>query len=186
MSEFPSLKNQLLIATPALEGSVFQQSVAVICEHNKEGALGIVINRPMDFSTCDLLEYMDIPSSTSHNLNPVVAGGPVQTDRGFVIHRSKKSWNSSICLKHDIMITTSNEILQAISHDELDQNTFIALGYAGWEAGQLEEEIIHSSWLTIPLDPEIIFHTAIENRWQKSIQSLNINLANLSPYTGNA
>ncbi len=189
MIDFPSLKNQLLIAMPSLQDTYFHRSVTLVCEHNEEGALGIIVNQPLDFSTTELLEHLDIPNQQSLNINPVFSGGPVQSDRGFVIHRDsskKEQWESSIQLGDDISITTSHDILHAIARDEVEQDTFIALGYAGWEAGQLEQEIIENSWLTIPLDPEIVFETDIGLRWQAAIESLNIDLSHLSPITGNA
>jgi putative transcriptional regulator len=189
MKEFPSLKNQLLVAMPSLHDSYFDKSVMLMCEHNEEGALGIMVNHPLDFSTTELLEHMDITHHQSLNLNPVLSGGPVQSDRGFVIHRAspeKNYWESSIQLDNDVNITTSTDILHAIARDEVDQDTFIALGYAGWEAGQLEQELIENSWLTVPMVPEIIFDIEINERWQMAVESLNIDISQLSQFTGNA
>lgn len=189
MKPFPSLKNHLLVAMPSLQDSSFYQSVTLLCEHNEEGAMGIVINHPLDISTCELLEHMEIPCENSEsyqNINPVFAGGPVQVDRGFVIHRAEKLWNSSINLKHNISITTSTDILIAMGRDELESEAFIALGYAGWEAGQLEEEILNNAWLTVPLDSDIIFKTAIEKRWEKSANLLGIDINNIANTAGHA
>jgi len=186
MNKFPSLKNHLLIAMPALKDLNFSKSVTLLCEHNKDGAMGLVINHPLSFSTSELLTHMEIPCSQNQNINPVFAGGPVQVDRGFVIHRAHKLWKSSIQLKNDIKITTSSDILHAIGRHEVEDEAFIALGYAGWEAGQLEQELLANSWLTVPVDPAILFDTQIGDRWEKSMQLLGIDSINLSHLTGNA
>ncbi len=186
MSQFPSLKNHLLIAMPSLQDLNFNHSVTLLCEHNEDGAMGIVINHPLDISTPELLEHMEIPCVDNQNINPVFAGGPVQIDRGFVIHRAAKLWKSSIQLDKNISVTTSSDILHAIGRHEVDNESFIALGYAGWESGQLEQEILDNSWLTVPVDPDIIFSTNINQRWQRSMQLLGINPDNLSSFTGNA
>lgn len=186
MENLNNLKNQLLIAMPNLSGGDFSQSVTLICEHNAEGAMGIVINHPLDLSTIDLLEHMSIPCNQSRNLNPVMAGGPVQTDRGFVIHRSEKLWKSSIHLDEDIAITTSSDILHAIGKEEVGSDAFVALGYAGWGPGQLEKEILENSWLTIPIKSEIIFETDIETRWKKAANTLGFEIDQMSYFSGQA
>ena len=186
MKEFSSLKNQLLIAMPNLRDGDFSESVTLICEHNAEGAMGIVINHPLELSTIDLLEHMSIPCNQSRNINPVMAGGPVQTDRGFVIHRSEKLWKSSIHLDDDIAITTSSDILHAMGKEEIENDAFVALGYAGWGPGQLESEIMSNSWLNIPIKSEIIFETDIETRWKKAANTLGFDIEQLSYFSGNA
>ena len=186
MSEFISLKNQMLIAMPSLQDANFHKSVTLICEHNKEGAMGIVVNHPLDLSTTDLLEHMSIPCVESNNINPVLAGGPVQTDRGFVIHRADKLWKSSIHLDQDIAITTSTDILTAIGKKEVSSDAFIALGYAGWGPGQLEQEIMENSWLTTPIKSEILFETDIKIRWNKAAKEIGFDVSQLSYYGGQA
>ncbi|MDH5433920.1 MAG: YqgE/AlgH family protein [Gammaproteobacteria bacterium] len=184
--KFPSLKNQFLIAMPSLNDGSFTRSVMLMCEHNEDGAMGIVINQPLNFSTPELLEHLSIPCKRIPNNNPVLAGGPVQVDRGFVIHRANQLWQSSLNLEQNISVTTSSDILHAIAKEELDNDTFIALGYAGWDAGQLEREMLENSWITAPIDPEIIFSTPVEQRWQKAIQSLGIDVSLLSSGAGHA
>ncbi len=186
MSEFPSLKNQLLIAMPTLKDADFSQSVTLICEHNEDGAMGIVINHPLQISTLDLLEHMEIPCERSNNHNPVLAGGPVQTDRGFVIHRADKLWKSSIYLDNDVAITTSPDILHAMGRQEVSGEAFVALGYAGWGPGQLESELRSNSWLNTPLAAELLFETDIDIRWKKAANSLGFNIEQLSFFSGNA
>ena len=176
----------MLIAMPSLQDSGFSKSVTLICEHNEEGAMGIVVNHPLELSTADLLEHMSIPHSQSCNINPVVAGGPVQTDRGFVIHRADKLWKSSIHLNSDIAITTSSDILVAIGKQQVSQEAFIALGYAGWGPGQLETEILENSWLTAPIKSEVVFETDVDTRWNKAANEIGFNISQLSYYSGNA
>jgi putative transcriptional regulator len=186
MSEFLSLKNQMLIAMPTIRDVDFGQSVTLICEHNEEGAMGIVVNHPLDLSTLDLLEHMDIPCSESQNVNLVLAGGPVQTDRGFVIHRASQIWKSSIKLDDDISITTSADILHAMGRQEVSSEAFVALGYAGWGPGQLEQEILANSWLTIPIQADLLFNTEINARWHAAANKLGFDIEQLSFFSGNA
>lgn len=171
---------------PRLNNSEFHQSITLICEHNSQGAMGIVINQALNLSTMDLLDQMNINFQDDCANPPVLAGGPVQTDRGFVVHRSKKKWKSSIELKDNILITTSSDILHSIASKEVDKDIFIALGYAGWGPGQLEKEIIANDWLSVPINSEIIFSTDINSRWNKATKSLGFDLNQLSFYTGNA
>lgn len=184
--DFPSLKNHLLIATPTLNDIEFSRSVTLLCEHNKEGAMGIIINHPLNFSTNELLEHMEIPCLQNRNINPVFSGGPVQIDRGFVIHRADQLWKSSIKLSNNISVTTSSDILHAIAKQEISNEAFVALGYAGWDAGQLEQEILDNSWLTVPIDPDILFATDIDKRWEKAAQLIGIDINNLSHFAGHS
>lgn len=162
----------------------------MICEHNSKGAMGIVVNNALELSTTSLLEQMDIPFQANCCNHPVLSGGPVQTDRGFVVHRSKdkseKVWKSSIQLKDNIAITTSSDILHAIASEEIADDVFIALGYAGWGPGQLEEEIIANNWINIPINADLIFNTQIESRWQLATRVLDFDMSQLSYYSGNA
>jgi putative transcriptional regulator len=183
---FPSLKNHLLIAMPSLNDLDFSHSVTLLCEHNEDGAMGIVINQPLDFSTEELLDHMEIPRSLNQNINPVFAGGPVQVDRGFVIHKAEQLWKSSIQLNADVSVTTSSDILHAIGRHEVSNEAFIALGYAGWEAGQLEQEILDNAWLTVEVDADILFATDIDKRWEKAMQLLGFDANNLSSLAGHA
>lgn len=186
MSDFLSLKNQMLIAMPSIQDADFGKSLTIICEHNEDGAMGIVINHPLELCTTDLLEHMDIPCEKSDNINPVLAGGPVQTDRGFVIHRAEKIWKSSIELNDNISITTSADILHAMGRQEISPEAFVALGYAGWGPGQLEKEILANSWLTIPLQADLLFNTDVNTRWHAAANKLGFDIAQLSSFSGNA
>ncbi len=181
------LSNQLLIAMPTLADSHFSQTVTLICEHTEQGALGIIINRPMKMRMAEVLEQLDL-SSTDDLLNDqaILRGGPVQTDRGFVIHRAGPLWNSTLVVSEHIHVTTSRDILQSIAEGRGPSPLNMALGYAGWEAGQLEAEMAQNAWLTAPFEERILFDTPYEQRWQAAADLLGINLNMLSTETGHA
>ncbi|MEW6992322.1 YqgE/AlgH family protein [Colwelliaceae bacterium 6441] len=182
-----SLENHLLIAMPALKDSYFDKTVTYICEHNDEGAMGLIINLPVHVTVNELLSQLeeDIPP-TSDLTQLVLTGGPVSTDRGFVLHSPQSGWSSSLALSDDVMITTSKDILIAIGSDNAPEQYMITLGYAGWGPGQLEQEIQANSWLTAPSDNDILFNTPIEQRWQKAAEKLGVNIAHLSADIGHA
>jgi putative transcriptional regulator len=182
-----TLKNKLLIAMPVLQDPFFGHSVAYIFEHNKNGAMGIVINKPMDFTLGGIFDLMDIkidnPAISEH---PVLRGGPVSREQGFIIHRESDIGHGEIADKqNNIIISASKEDLIKLS-THLGDDVLISLGYAGWEHGQLEEEIQQDAWLVAPLDPKILFEVPYEKRWRAAVASLGINPDNLCPYTGHA
>ncbi|WP_085299506.1 YqgE/AlgH family protein [Cognaticolwellia mytili] len=182
-----SLENQLLIAMPSLDDSYFNKTVTYICEHNAEGAMGLIINLPINVSLNELLTQIDEDKAESPELDQqVLTGGPVSQDRGFVLHSTQAGWNSSLALSDEVMITTSKDILLALGTEEAPEKYMVTLGYAGWGPGQLEEEIKANSWLTTPADGDIIFNTPIEQRWKKATTMLGIDLAHLSNEIGHA
>lgn len=183
-----NLQNYFLIAMPGLEDPFFHRSVTYICEHNEEGAMGLVINQPVSMNVSELLKHIEIevPENKQLEQTNVYAGGPVATDRGFVLHPPQKGWRSSLKLSDDIMITTSKDILESLGSDQAPKDYLLTLGYAGWEAGQLEQELTENSWLTIPADADILFATPSAHRWQKAADKLGVNLANLSSESGHA
>lgn len=183
-----SLQNHFLIAMPDLDDSFFERTVTYICEHNDEGAMGLVINQPVDLSLSNLLEQIEIraPGDSAMRDSLVYAGGPVATDRGFVLHKPQEGWRSSMQLSDDIMITTSRDILQSLGSPDAPDKFLLTLGYAGWDAGQLEQELASNSWLTIPADADILFATPSSERWQKATEKLGINLWQLAPGAGHA
>lgn len=182
-----SLENQLLIAMPSLEDPMFYKTVTYICEHNDDGAMGLIINVPINISVNELLAQIDADKETSPQLDQqVLTGGPVSPHRGFVLHSPQQGWSSSLSLSNDIMITTSKDILEALGTEREPSKYMVTLGYAGWGPGQLEEEIQANSWLTTPADPQILFETPIEQRWHKATEKLGINLAHLSSDIGHA
>lgn len=244
-----SLENQLLIAMPSLGDPYFSKTVTYICEHNSEGAMGLIINLPVNISLLELLKQIDqspvktdnrlstlqheavenrttdddsdhsfsddnemgkAPSRASDDISekvkaeliqeineqsslenpqlaqPVLSGGPIAQQRGFVLHSPQAGWNSSLSLSDDLMITTSKDILLTLGTAEAPEKYIVTLGYAGWGPGQLEEELQSNSWLTTPVDNDILFNTPIEMRWKKATEKLGIDLAHLSTDVGHA
>ncbi len=182
-----SLTSQLLIAMPGMQDPNFASTVTLICEHNDEGALGIVINRPLDLKLGGLLEQLEIGSDdeTLNNM-PVMAGGPVGLERGFVIHNASEDYENSLNVSSDIKLTVSRDVIDAIANGDGPDKTLIALGYAGWEGGQLETEILANSWINVPATPELLFDTPFEERWKEAAVSLGIDLARIGPDAGHA
>ncbi len=182
-----SLENQLLIAMPSLTDPFFNKSVTYICEHNDDGAMGLIINQPVNLTLNELLAQLDEHKEQLPELaQKVLTGGPVSTDRGFVLHSPQSGWKSSLALSDDFMITTSKDILMSLGSDKAPEKYVVTLGYAGWGPGQLEEEIKANSWLTIAADSDIIFNTPIELRWKKATEKLGIDIAHLSSDVGHA
>lgn len=182
-----NLTNQFLIAMPGLLDPNFYQTVTYICAHNEEGAMGIIVNRPLNLELSDVLAQMNLQACTDDVGHlPVYQGGPVETDRGFVLHYPDSDWQSSINVSDEIGVTTSRDILQAIAEGHGPRSTLIALGYAGWAAGQLEQEIKDNAWLSGPADSDIIFHTPCEKRWATAANLLGVDLGKLSPDIGHA
>lgn len=181
------LTNQFLIAMPTLADANFSQTVALICEHNAQGALGLVINRPMRMRFADVFEQLELKTN-NHALedSPILRGGPVQPDRGFVIHRAGTSWDSTLVVSENIHVTTSRDILTAIAEGRGPDPMCMVLGYAGWEAGQLEAEVSQNAWLTVPADDGVLFATPYEQRWHAAAQLLGVNLSSLSSQAGHA
>jgi putative transcriptional regulator len=187
MSVETNLTNHFLIAMPRLEDPNFFHTVTYICEHNRDGAMGIVINRPMELHLVDIFEQLEIRvSSPKVAEQPVYLGGPVQSDRGFVIHDSASEWNSTLRINADISVTTSLDILEAIATDKGPKNLLVALGYAGWGAGQLESELAQNAWLSGPAKSDIIFNRPSQERWQAAADLLGVDLNLLSGDTGHA
>ncbi len=186
-----SLTNHFLIAMPAMADPNFAHSLTVICEHNAEGALGLVVNRPTDMNLATLFERVGIPfeSGDAEALfatMPVYFGGPVQTDRGFVLHRPTGDWQSTLKVNEDIGLTSSRDVLQSMSSAGEPREVLVTLGYAGWSAGQLEWEISQNAWLTVAATPQIIFELPPEERLPAAMQLLGIDFANLSDTAGHA
>jgi len=186
-----SLANHFLIAMPAMADPNFSRTLTYLCEHNAEGALGIIVNRPLDLNLGSLFERVSMPLAPGENQAkysnlPVFFGGPVQTDRGFVLHRPAGSWQSTLNVTEEIGLTSSRDILQAMSDDGEPDEVLVSLGYSGWAAGQLEWELSQNAWLTVAADPEIIFALPPEERLPAAMQLLGIDFANLSEVAGHA
>ncbi|RVT45331.1 YqgE/AlgH family protein [Rheinheimera sediminis] len=183
-----NFQNHLLIAMPGLDDPMFKRSVTYICEHNAEGAMGIVINHPMPVKVTELLSQLQIEHDAESQAAKahVCAGGPVQSDRGFVLHTPKEGYTSSMRLNKDLMVTTSRDILEKLTTEEAPEKFILALGYAGWSAGQLEKEMAENSWLMIPADNSIIFELSHAEKWQGAAHAMGIEVWQLSPEAGHA
>jgi putative transcriptional regulator len=187
MEETTTLAGHLLVAMPGMADPNFDHSVTYLCEHSEEGALGIVINKPMNMDLGEVLNQLSLQTETPElAAQPVMRGGPVQAERGFVLHESAREWDATTDVGHSIFVTTSQDILTDIAAGEGPERILMALGYAGWGAGQLEEEIRQNAWLTVPASADILFNTPYEQRWQAATKSLGIDPANLSASAGNA
>lgn len=182
-----NLTNHFLIAMPGLSDPNFYHTVTYLCAHNDEGAMGIVINRPMGINLNEVLEQMDIPAAhpATGNLQ-VVEGGPVQRERGFVIHRPRGDWDAMLPVGDDVGVTTSRDVLAAMARGEGPEDFIIALGYAGWGAGQLERELSENAWLSGPADHRILFHLPFEQRWEAAAALLGVDLNLISNQAGHA
>ena len=181
------LTNQFLIAMPSLADPNFHRTVTLMCAHSDEGAMGIVINRPLDIRFTAVLDHMSIePTSGDAARIPVLQGGPVQRERGFVVHRPPGDWESVLRLGDEIGIATSRDILTAVAEGRGPERAVVALGYAGWGAGQLEHEVRQNAWLSGPADARVIFDTPYEERWTSAARLLGIDPDHLSGDAGHA
>jgi len=181
------LTNQFLVAMPTLEDPNFRESVTLICEHNERGALGIIINRPMNVVLDDVLKQLDLTArDLATGAASVYMGGPVQPERGFVIHSPQGEWEATLKVGDNLGVTTSRDVLAALAGGGGPKQVFVALGYSGWSAGQLEEELKSNSWLSVPADAGIIFDTPAEQRWQAAARLLGVDLSLLSGDAGHA
>ncbi len=183
-----NLTKHLLIAMPSLQDPNFSHTVTLICEHSSNGAMGIVINQPTSMRVDELIDSLNKENRTTTlpNDTPVLVGGPVQINRGFILHDSDRDWESTHIIDNDLKLTTSEDILFDIGKGTGPSNLIVALGYAGWDAGQLEQEIAHNSWLTVPYEAKIVFDTPIEKRWQSAADKLGIDLHLISNEAGHA
>lgn len=182
-----NLTDHFLIAMPAMADPYFAKGLVYIAEHNDQGALGLIVNRPIDMSLGTLLDKIDLPQdSEDFNKQPVLFGGPVQTDRGFVLHRPVGEWQSTLAVNAEIGLTSSRDILQAMARKGQPQDMVVTLGYAGWSAGQLERELADNAWLTVPAEPRILFELPYEERLASAMDLLGVNLINLADGAGHA
>ncbi len=182
-----TLANNLLVAMPSLADGHFAQSVTLVCEHSDKGALGIVLNKPLDMKLGDVLAQMKLDAAEPSTAEqPVLRGGPVHTDRGFVLHRPGGEWDSTHKISEQVQVTTSRDVLAAIARGEGPRDAFIALGYAGWEPGQLEQEILDNAWLSLPMNEQLIYAVPFEQRWQAAWQMLGVHSSRVSLVAGHA
>ena len=182
-----SLTNQLLIAMPGMADPNFSTTVTLICEHNDDGALGIVINRPLQLNLAGLFEQLDVADNDPAAAScPVLLGGPIGPDKGFVLHNSEHTFRNSIAVSGDICLTFSRDILDAMAAGDGPNKSLVALGYAGWEPGQLENEILANSWINVPATTDIVFDLPFAERWSAAAQTLGIDISRIAPDAGHA
>jgi len=188
MSADPAnFSRHFLIAMPGMADPRFAHTLTFVCEHNDDGALGLVVNKPTDMTLSALFEQIDVPLGNAVlRESPVHFGGPVQTDRGFVLHRPLGNWTSTLAISDDMGLTTSKDVLEAVGRGEGPKDVLISLGYAGWSAGQLEHEIAQNAWLTVEADPDLLFDMAPEQRLPAAMQLLGIDFSRLSEDVGHA
>ena len=182
-----NLTDHFLIAMPAMDDPYFSRTLIYIAEHNDQGALGLIVNRPIDMDLATLFEKIEVPlESPNVGRLPVYFGGPVQTDRGFVLHRPVGNWQSTLVVTSEVGLTSSRDVLQAVGKDGQPGEIMVTLGYSGWGAGQLENELVQNAWLTVPADPRILFELPFEERLPSAMETLGINFSNLSEKAGHA
>ena len=182
-----SLANQLLVALPALGDPQFARSVTLVCQHDAEGAMGVMVNRASEYTLGEVLRQMGIEcDDKALRARPVLAGGPVHPERGFVLHDGDGAWDSTLPITGALSVTTSRDVLEAIARGDGPANAIVALGCAGWGAGQLEQELVENSWLTVPADAELLFTLPLPLRWQASAGRLGVDLAHMADYSGHA
>ncbi|PZP27669.1 MAG: YqgE/AlgH family protein [Roseateles depolymerans] len=186
-----SLTNQFLIAMPGMADEAFAGTVIYLCEHNDNGALGLVINKPTTLTLGSLFEKVELsPPDDALAVTQVFYGGPVQTDRGFVLHEPLDEtgghYNATLAVPGGLEMTTSRDVLEALSNGAGPKKLLVTLGYSGWAAGQLEEELGRNGWLTVDASPEIIFDTPVEQRYEKALGLLGVDPRMLSADAGHA
>jgi putative transcriptional regulator len=182
-----SLVNQLLIAMPGMLDPNFNSTVTLVCEHNEEGALGIIINRPLTLRLAGLFEQLDLDDpDPGASDDPVLMGGPVGQERGFVLHDSTHSYEHSLAVSSEINLTLSRDVIDAMASGAGPERSLVALGYAGWEPGQLEDEMLANSWLNVPATTDIVFEMPFDERWSAAARTLGIDISQMSPDAGHA
>jgi putative transcriptional regulator len=193
-----NLANHFLIAMPSMHDPVFGGSVVYVCEHNENGALGVVINKPTDMTMQALFEHIelkleigiggfgDFGATPPIAVKPIMFGGPVQDDRGFVLHTPRGNYSSSLRVTEDVAFTTSIDVLEAVASGDGPHQMMVSIGYSGWGAGQLEDEIARNGWLTVGADPRIMFDLPIEERYVAAIKLLGIDPLMLAAEAGHA
>lgn len=187
MPESTPLSNQLLIAMPALRDPNFARGVAFLCQHGEDGAMGLMINRLSEYRLGDVLAQMNLQSELPDVIDaPVLIGGPVQPERGFVLHSPPGDWESSFRISDELSVTTSRDILIAIAAGNGPSRAVVALGYSGWSPGQLEQELCDNHWLTAPAAERVLFETPLEDRWEAAAALVGVNMIQLASYAGHA
>lgn len=181
------LSNHLLVALPSLHDPHFARSVTLVCQHDADGAMGVMVNRASEYTLGEVLQQMGIASDSDALQSQVVlAGGPVHPERGFVLHDGDREWDSSLAVGGGLYLTTSRDVLEAMARGDGPALAVVALGCAGWSAGQLEQELVDDSWLMVPNRREVLFELPLEQRWQAAAGSIGVDLVNYASHSGHA
>lgn len=186
MSQLPtSLADHLLVALPSLTDPTFTRSVVLVCQHDEEGAMGVLVNQPSEYTLGDVLAQMEITTDNAALRGQVVLnGGPVHPERGFVIHDDPREWDACLAVGDGVYLTTSRDILEAMARGEGPRNALVTLGCAGWSAGQLENEVAENSWLAVPAETDLLFSTPLDERWQGAAARIGVDLFRHTDYSG--
>ncbi len=180
-----SLAHHLLVALPSLAEAPFARSVALICQHDENGTMGVLVNQPTDYTIGEVLAQMDITTDDEAlRVRVVLNGGPVHPERGFVIHDDARAWESSLPVGDGLFLTTSRDILEAMARGDGPANALVTLGCAGWGEGQLEGELADNSWLTVPADADLLFRTPLDERWQGAASRIGVDMFRMTDYSG--
>ena len=185
--ESSPLSNHLLVALPALHDPHFARSVTLVCQHDGDGAMGVMVNRASEYTLGEVLQQMGIASDSEALQSQIVlAGGPVHPERGFVLHDGGQEWDSSLQVAEGLYLTTSRDVLEAMARGEGPLQAVVALGCAGWGAGQLEQELVDDSWLMVPNRMDVLFDLPLPERWQAAAGSIGVDLVNFAGHSGHA
>ena len=182
------LNNHFLVAMPSMKDPNFNGTVTYLCKHDENGALGIIINRPLDMQVLDIFQQLSFDVIDENQADrPVLGGGPLQREMGFVLHQSEEPYDKTLNpLDTSIKVTVSQDILNSMAQGEGPNPALVALGYAGWDSGQLEAELAANAWLSVPASPAILFDTPFDKRWESAAALLGVNISQLSSYAGHA
>lgn len=185
MSEPSNLSNHFLIAMPSMQDPNFNRTVTYICEHNENGAIGFIINRPAELNLEHVFEQMQIKvKGDLLGQQPLMSGGPLQAERGFVIHSPVGEWRSSLQTGDNIAVTTSQDVLEAMAVGDGPDKVVVTLGYAGWGAAQLEQEILQNAWLSCPASEQILFELPFAKRWEAAAKEIGVDINSISDIVG--
>ncbi len=186
MADESYFSNQFLVAMPGLEDENFRHSVTLLCEHSEKGALGLVVNRPTDLRLSDMLDQIGVDHEAMPGDPIVFWGGPVQPERGFVVHTAPGGWDSTLKVDDNLYITTSRDVLGAIGRGEGPSDYLVLLGYAGWGEGQLETEVLANSWLNAPVEQQVLFNLPAAERWIAATRLIGVDISHLASRAGHA
>lgn len=187
LNDHLKLQNQLLIAMPGMTDPRFEHSVIVVARHTDQGCFGISINQPSKTALGDLFDHLDIsPINTSLNDTPVLTGGPVQPEQGFVLHDSDQHWENTLPISNNLSITASKDILNDIAQEQGPSNFLLTLGCASWTAGQIESEMLENAWLSCPIESAILFNTPYHQRWKNASKTLGVDVSLMTEFSGHA